>query len=145
MQLRIDATPGAAENILALYGAGMTATAVSAVTGWSATGIRRWLRRNGRARPTRMSAAVKREIERLYLDGMSIEAVGKAVGYTHGAVRYYLRSRDMYVPERVHVTADMREKIRDWYYRRGVPVAVICDRLGVKTIYGHVDPYRRRR
>lgn len=145
MRLTIDATPGAADNVLALYGAGLTAQAVSDATGWSATGVRNWLKRQGAVRPSRMTDDERQTIERLYLEGFSAEAIAQAIGRTHGAVRYYLRKRDMWRPERTHVTAAMRDKIRDWYYNRGVPVAVIGDRLGISetTIYGHVTPSRR--
>lgn len=142
-RLTIDATPGAAENIVALYGAGLTMAAVSRATGWSDTGLYRWLRKRGLWRTSRMSAAEHAEIERLYYEGLSVERIAQEIGRTHGGVRYYLQSRDLWLPERTRVTAAMAAKIRAWY-DRGVPVAVIGDRLGIHetAIYNHVTPSR---
>lgn len=141
----IDAMPGQGETMAALYGAGVRPAFIAAYTGRTANGVTGWLRRNGGYTSRRMSAEVREEIERLYYDGLSIEQIARAVGRSHGGVRYYLRSRDLYLPERVHVTAAMRGKIRRWY-DRGVKTGVIADRVGVgaSTIFKHVETRRRR-
>jgi len=129
----------------ALHDAGVRPAFIAAYTGRTANGVTGWLKRNGGYTTRRMSAEECGEIERLYYDGLSIEQIARAVGRSHGGVRYYLKQRDLFLPERTHVTPAMSDRMRVWY-DRDVPVAVIAARLGVGegTIYNHVPASRRR-
>lgn len=129
----------------ALNDAGVRPAYIAAYTGRTANGVTGWLKRNGGYTSRGISAVIGAEIERLYYDGLSIEQVGQTVGRSHGGVRYYLKRRDLFRPERTHVTPAMSDKMRTWY-ERGVPVASIAARLGVGegTIYNHVPASRRR-
>lgn len=136
---------GEGATMAALYGAGVRPAFIAAYTGRTANGVTGWLKRNGGYTSRRMTPDECAEIERLYYDGMSIEQVAEAVGRSHGGVRYYLKQRDLFRPERTHVTPAMSDKMRTWY-ERGVPVASIAARLGVGegTIYNHVPASRRK-
>lgn len=129
----------------ALHDAGVRPAYIAAYTGRTANGVIGWLKRNGGYTSRGISAVIGAEIERLYYDGLTIEQVGQTVGRSHGGVRYYLKRRDLFRPERTHVTPAMSDKMRTWY-ERGVPVASIAARLGVGegTIYNHVPASRRR-
>ncbi len=129
----------------ALHDAGVRPAFIAAYTGRTANGVTGWLKRNGGYTTRRMTPDECAEIERLYYDGMSIEQVAEAVGRSHGGVRYYLKQRDLFRPERTHVTSTMSAKMNAWY-DRDVPIATIAARLGVSegTIYNHVPASRRK-
>jgi len=129
----------------ALHDAGVRPAFIAAYTGRTANGVTGWLRRNGGYTSRRMTPDECAEIERLYYEGCSIEQVAEAVGRTHGGVRYYLKQRDLFRPERTHVTSTMSAKMNAWY-DRDVPIATIAARLGVSegTIYNHVPASRRK-
>ena len=129
----------------ALRDAGVRPAYIAAYTGRTASGVTGWLKRNGGYTSRGISAVIGAEIERLYYDGLSIEQVGQTVKRSHGGVRYYLKRRDLFRPERTHVTPAMSAKMNAWY-DLDVPVAVIAARLGVSegTIYNHVPASRRR-
>ena len=141
----IRISDGEGATMVALHDAGVRPAYIAAYTGRTPNGVTGWLKRNGGYTSRRMSAEECAEIERLYYDGLSIEQVAQAVGRTHGGVRYYLKQRDLFLPERTHVTPAMSVKMQMWY-ERGVPVAAIAARLGVGegTIYNHVPASRRR-
>lgn len=144
MKLPIDAVAGQGDTIMALNAAGVTMARIGGYVGRSETGVGRWLRKRGLLRARRMTPETRAEIERLYYEGLSIERIAGAVGRSHGGVRYYLQKRDLWRPERTRVTPKMATKIRQWY-DRGVPIAVIGDRLGITegAIYNHVRASRR--
>lgn len=129
----------------ALHDAGVRPAYIAAYTGRTPHGVTGWLKRNGGYMSRRMTPAECAEIERLYYDGLTIEQVGQTVKRSHGGVRNYLKRRDLFRPERTHVTPAMSAKMNAWY-ERGVPVAAIASQLGVSegTIYNHVPASRRR-
>lgn len=130
MTRRTLANTGLSETVVTLAKAGVCATRLAAYVSMTPSGIRGYLKRRDLYQSPQVTPETLARLEALYLEGLSVEEIAEDIGYSHGCVRWWLKRRDMWLPERTHVTEEMEERMVR-YRERGVLMRVIANRLGV--------------